>query len=93
MAQACLMGRTDSKAGGAEGGINEEAGMNIYPLICINKSINEDLLCSTRNSTEHCNNLNRKTIQRRIDIGLCITESSCCTLKHKIINQLYSNRH
>ena len=54
-----------NRNGGAEGGINEEAGMNIYPLICINKLINEDLLCSTGNSTEHCNNLNRKTKKNR----------------------------
>ena len=60
-----------NRKGGAEGGMNEEAGMNIYPLIYINKLINEDLLYSTENSTEHCNNLNRKTIQSRVDIGLC----------------------
>lgn len=66
--------------------------MNIHPLTYRKKLIDEDLLDSTGNWTEHCNNLNRKTIQRRIDTRVCITESSCCTLKHKIINQLYSNR-
>ena len=56
---------------GEKGGMNWEAGIHIYTLLCIKQITNENLLYSTGNSTQCSGDLNGKEIQKRGDICTC----------------------
>ena len=48
------MQRTNGwRLGGARGGMNWEAGIDIYTLLCIKQITSENLLCGTGDSTQH----------------------------------------
>ena len=67
------------------GGMNWKIGTDIYPLLYINQTTNENLLYSTRNYIK-CRDLNGKDIQKRGDVYthtddlLCYTAETNTTL-------------
>ena len=57
-------------------GIHWEMSIDIYTLLYIK----ENLLCSTGNSTQYSVMAYiEKESKNRVDTGMCITESLCCT--------------
>ena len=65
---------------GEGGGINYEAGINIYTQLCIKQATNNDLLYSTGNYTQYYVTIYKgKNIYTHINI--CAAELLCCTPK------------
>ena len=65
---------------GDGGGINCEAGINIYTQLCIKQTTNNDLLYSTGNYIQYCITIYKgKYIYTHINIH--IAELLCCTPK------------
>ena len=61
----------------------ERDGLGVWDGICtlsyVEWMVNEDLPCSTGNSTQYSMITDRKRIWKRMDKCICITESLCCT--------------
>ena len=63
------------------GGINWEIGIDIYTPLYIKLITNKNLLYSTENSTQYSVMvyMGKESKKKRVDIGICITDSLCCT--------------
>ena len=66
--------------GGRRGGLNWEAGTDIYTLLYIKQITNKNLLYNTENSTQY-SVMTYMGIEskKKVDICICITDSLCCT--------------
>ena len=58
--------------------VDWEMGLDIYTLLCIKQTTNENILQSTGNSTQLCGDLNEEEIQKRRHM-CTIVDSLCCT--------------
>ena len=71
--------------------MNWEIGIHVLLILFVKLITNENLLCNTGNCGEW--EENRKEIQKRGDICICIADSLCCMVETKAVKQLYSNKN
>ena len=69
----------------------ERLPLSLYILLRIKQMANE--IQHQELYSVLCGDLNRKEIQKRGDICICIADSLCCTVENNIIKQLYSNKN